>query len=222
MALWVGQFGIEGGEARETTPWVGAYPDPGGAEDPSDLYLLVTPALPGSEEFCGEMKDVVAETFHKTKLSLTGGLLNALRGANQNLRDWNKRSLQEHRVAAGVSALAVQDGRAYIGQVAPASAIFYREGELMALEPELPDAREPLGTDDEFHPDFRRFDLEAGDRILLLSPALADVLSEDDLQDAMRRTGEEALPVLYRLARDAGDCAALLVIVENVPAPTRE
>ncbi len=49
MALWVGQFGMEGGEAREKTSWVGAYPDPGRAEEPSDLYVLVTPALPGSE-----------------------------------------------------------------------------------------------------------------------------------------------------------------------------
>jgi hypothetical protein len=219
MALWVGQFGIEGGEARETTPWVGAYPDPGRAEDPSDLYLVVTPALPGSEEFCGEMKDVVAETFHRTKLSLTGGILQALRGAHQNLRDWNKRSLAEHRVAAGVSCLAVQDGRAYTAQVAPASAVFYRAGEITTLEPELPDAREPLGLEDEFRPDFRRFDLETGDRLLLLSPALAEALSEDDLHDAFSRAGEDALPMLYRAGRDIPDCAALLVIVQDGPAP---
>lgn len=217
MALWVGQFGIEGGEAREKTSWVGAYPDPGRAEEPSDLYVLVTPATPGSEEFCGEMKDVVGEAFHRDKLSLTGGMLRALRGAHQNLRDWNKRSLPDHQVAAGISCLAVQDGRAYSAQVAPARALFYRGGELMEIAPELADALEPLGKEEEFRPDFRRFDLEANDRILLLTPSLAEVLTENDLKEALGRTGEESLPQLYRCARGAGDCGALLVIVTDDP-----
>lgn len=212
MALWVGQFGVEGGEAREQTSWVGAYPDPGSAEEPSDLYVLVTPALPGSEEFCGEMKDVVGQAFHRYKLSLTGGILRALKGAHQNLRDWNRRSLRDHQVAAGISCLAVQGGRAYTAQVAPARALFFRCGELMPIEPALPEAREPLGVAEEFRPDFRRFDLEAGDRILMLTPALADGLSREDISDALGRTGEEALPQIYRRARGAGDCGALLVI----------
>lgn len=219
MTLWVGQFGMEGGEAREHTSWVGAYPDPGHAEQPSDLYVLVTPALPGSEEFCGEMKDVIGESFHRHKLSLTGGILHALRGAHQNLRDWNQRSLPDHKVAAGVSCLAVQDGRAYTAQVAPAHAVFFRRGELMTIEPNLPGAGQPLGLEDDFRPDFRRFDLEAGDRILLLTPALADGLSHDDLADVLSHTGEEALPRLYRRAQGAGDCGALLVIVTDEPAP---
>lgn len=217
--MWVGQFGIENGEARETTPWVGAYPDPGRSDEPSDLYVLVTPALPGSEEFCGEMKDAVAEEFHRSKLSLTGGMLHSLRSAHLNLRDWNRRSLAEHHVAAGVSCLAVQDGHAYTGQVAPASAVFYRRGDMMMLTPDLPDATEPLGLHDEFRPDFRRFDLEAGDRLLLLSPSLAEALTEEDLKDALERTGEESLPQIYRKARGTGDCAALLVIVEDDPLP---
>jgi hypothetical protein len=219
MSLWIGQFGIEDGEAREKTSWVGAYPDPVSGDDPSDLYLLVTPARPGSEEFCAEMKDVVGEAFHRGKLSLTGGILQALRGAHQNLRDWNKRSLAGHEVAAGVSCLAVQDGRAYTGQVAPARAFFYRDGELMSIEPELPDATQPLGLKEDFRPDFRRFDLQAGDRILLLTPALAEAISEADLREALERTGEESLPRIYHAARGAGDCGALLVIAGDDPPP---
>ena len=219
MTLWVGQFGMEGGEARENTSWVGAYPDPQRADDPSDLYVLVTPAMPGSEEFCGEMKDVIGESFHRHKVSLTGGILHALRGAHQNLRDWNQRSLPDHTVAAGVTCLAVQDRRAYTAQVAPARAVFFRRGELMTIEPDLVGSREPLGLEDDFRPDFRRFDLEPGDRILLMTPALADGLSNDDLTDLLSRAGEEALPQLYRRAQGAGDCGALLVIVTDEPAP---
>ena len=163
MALWVGQFGVENGEAKETTSWVGAYPDGGRSEEPSDLYLLVTPALPGSEEFCGELKDVVASAFHRDKATLTGGMLRALQAAHQNLREWNRRSLADHWVSAGVNCLAVQEGRAYTAQVDPACTIFLRRGELHRVTPELPEAREALGAEDEFRPDFRRFDLAAGE-----------------------------------------------------------
>jgi hypothetical protein len=111
----------------------------------------------------------------------------------------------------------VQGERAYTAQVAPARAVFCRRGELMTIEPDLEGAREPLGLEDDFRPDFRRFDLETGDRILMLTPALAEGLSGDDLADVLSRTGEEALPLLYRRAQGAGDGGALLVIVTDEP-----
>src|SRR3990172_2586925 len=152
--LWVGEFGIADGEAREETPWVGAYPEPGRGEDPSDLYLIVDPALPGSEEFCAEMKEAIGSVFHKTKVSLTGGLLGALRSAHEHLRDWNRRSMKDSRVAAGVSCLALQGQAGYLAQVGPAAAVLYRNRSLQQLRPRLPDALEPLGLFDDFWPDF--------------------------------------------------------------------
>ncbi len=218
--LWVGQFGIAGGEARENTPWLGAFPDHGRAEEPSDLYLVVEPATEGSEEFCEELKEAIGEVFHKEKLSLTGGLLRALKGAHENLREWNRRSLKDHRVAAGVSCLAARpDGReAYLAQVGPASAARCCEGELLLLSPSLPDATEPLGLYDEFWPQFSRFELGVGDRLLLMSPALAQALPPEQLSAALALPPEEALQTLYRQARSLPNCAALLVA--TLPDPT--
>jgi hypothetical protein len=215
--LWVGQFGIAAGEAREDTPWVGAYPDPGRDEDTSDLYVLLHPALPGSEEFLGEMKDAIGEAFHREKASLTGGVLRALRSAHENLRDWNRRSLREHRVAAGVACLATRDGRGYLAQVAPAAAVWLHGARLNPITPELPDATEPLGLYDDFWPQFTAFDFEEGDRLLLLSPNLLVVLEPEPLTQALQRSGEDALPELYRQARDVENCGALLVAAEAGP-----
>ena len=67
------------------------------------------------------MKDAIGDIFHESKASLTGGMLRALRSAHENLRDWNRRSLKEHRVAAGVSCLAMHDNEAYLAQVGPGS-----------------------------------------------------------------------------------------------------
>ena len=209
--LWVGQFGIADGEAREETPWVGAFPEPGRSDEPSDLYVIVEAALPGSEEFCDELKQAIGNLFHKAKMSLTGGILRSLTAAHENLRDWNRKSIKEHRVAAGVSCLAVRGQEAYLAQVAPASAFLFRAGVLRKLEPRLPEALEPLGLYDEFRPDFWHFELAAGDRLLLLSACLAQALSEPKVAAALSLPGEEALPALYRQARSLTDCGALLV-----------
>ncbi|MBI2913985.1 MAG: hypothetical protein HYY03_08705 [Chloroflexi bacterium] len=209
--LWVGQFGIVDGEAREHTPWVGTFPDPSPGEEPSDLYLIVEPALPGSEEFCAELAQAIGRVFHQRKASLTGGILRALRAAHENLRDWNHKSLKEHRVAAGVSCLALRGHEAYLAQVAPASAVLYRQRSLRTLEPALPDAAEPLGLYDDFWPDYSRFELAEGDRVLLLSPPLARSLPAEELAAALALPAEEALPAFYRQARSLPNCGAVLV-----------
>jgi len=209
--LWVGQFGVEGGEARETTPWVGVYQDSGRSEEPSHLYVLVTPALPGSEEFCGEMKDAIGGAFHREKASLTGGVLRALQEAHENLRDWNRRSLKDHRVAAGVSCLALSGDRAFLAQAGPAAAAYFHAGRVQTVRPVVADALEPLGLFDDFWPEFTRFDLQEGDSLLLLSPVFLEALDPGDLARALALPSDDALPELYRLARGIDDCAALLL-----------
>ncbi len=217
--IWAGQFGIADGEAREETPWVGAFPERARTGEPADLYLIVEPATAGSEEFCAEMKQAIGESFHKSKLSLTGGILRALRAAHENLREWNRRSLKDHRVAAGVSCIAVRGNQAYVAQVAPAAAAFYRRGAVQQLRPALPQSTEPLGLHEEFWPDFSQFELRDGDRLLIMSQVLADTLAAEELAAALARSGEDALPELYRRARSLSNCGALLLAAGPDPAP---
>ncbi len=81
----------------------------------------------------------------------------------------------------------------------------------MRIEPRMAEATEPLGLYEEFRPDFTHYELEDDDRILILSPRLAEKLSDTELSEALAQAGEEALPALYRRARDVPDCGALLV-----------
>jgi hypothetical protein len=211
---WVAQFAVRGGEARPESPWIGAYPDPGRAEYASDLYVLVTPAGPGSEEFCTELKDALAEVYHRDKVSLTGGLLRAVQSAHADLEEWNRRSLRDQKVAAGVSCLAAgEDGRACLAQVAPAAAVHYRPGRMEALRPALPEATEPIGLYDDLRPEFSMIELEPGDRLLLATPGLADALSPEEFRAVLSLEEEEVLPELYRRVRDLPQCAALLIAV---------
>jgi hypothetical protein len=209
--LWVGQFGIAGGQALADTPWVGVYPEEVRGPDASDLYLLVEPVTAGSAEFCAELKEAVASVFHSSKASLTGGLLRALQGAHENLREWNRRSVKDQRIAVGVSCVAVRGQEAYLAQVAPAGAVFYRDGEAELLQPSLPDATEPLGLYEEFWPEFSRFDMETGDRLLLLSPGLVQAVPPEEPAASLRLPTEEVLPAFYRCVRSLPDCGAVLL-----------
>jgi hypothetical protein len=209
--LWVGQFGIADGQAREETPWVGVFPEDVRGPDSSDLFVIVEAATAGSEEFCAELKEAVGSVFHKSKVSLTGGLLRALQAAHENLREWNRRSMRDSWVAAGVSCVAVRGEEAYLAQVAPASAALYRGGDTRSLRPQLPDAMEPLGLYDEFWPEFSHFEMDPGDRLLLLTPRLAASLPEETLAGSLALAAEEVLPALYRQAHSLPDCGALLV-----------
>ena len=216
--LWVNQFGIVDGQVREESPWVGVFPE-GGRLEPQeavDLFVLVEPALPGSEDYCRDLSQAIGKQFRESRISLTGGILRALKAAHENLRDWNRRSLKQHRVAAGVSCLALRGGdapawEAYLGQVTPAAAAVLHNGSLARLEPTLPDAAEPLGLHEEFWPDLSRHQLREGDRLLLLSSGLTAALSDQELSEALRLPPEDTLPLLYRKGKEMPLCAAILI-----------
>ena len=209
--LWLGQFGIADGKAQEETSWVGVFPDETRGPEASDLLLIVQPATAESVEFCVELKEAVGSVFHKSKFSLTGGLLRALREAHEDLREWNRKSLKEHWVAAGISCAAVRGNEVYLAQVAPAGAAFYRDGEIRQVRPQLADALEPLGMFDEFWPEFSLFEMEEGDRLLLMTPGLAQSLPEDGLGGSLTLPADEVLPAVYRQANALPDCGAVLV-----------
>ena len=206
VMLWVGQLGIVDGEAREESPWVGVYPEPSRSEQqPVDLYLVVEPALPDSEQYCAQLAAAIGSTFHERRSSLTGGLLRALQDAHQDLHEWNRKSMKEHRVAAGVSCLAVRGREAYLAQVAPACVLELSQGVVSRRLPRLPDACEPLGLHEEFWPDFSRYELSNGDRLLLVTTALADAIPDEEWGEMLRLPPPEVLSAVYRRVLQQGE-----------------
>ena len=211
--LWVGQFGIIDGQPREDSPWVGVFAESDRAdpEEAMDLFVLVEPARPESEDACRELASTIGAKFRERRLSLSGGILRGLEAAHEELREWNRKSLKEHRAGAGVSCLALRGGACYLGQVAPAACVILRAGTVVRLAPQLPDAAEPLGLHEEFWPDLSQHELSEGDRLLLLSPGLSAALSDEELGEALALEPDETLPALYRKAKGLDRCAALLV-----------
>ncbi len=210
IKTWVGRFSIVEGQVREEGPWLGAFLRRLPEDDSRDFYVLAEPALPGSEEFCGQLVEVVGRLFQKESLSLTGALLRSLRAAHETLREWNRKSLREHQVAAGATCVLLRGRTAYLAQVGPSLAYFYRGGRLTAMTPQDEIAQAPLGLGEEFRPHVTRCDLEPGDLLLVASSRLASVADDTAVAGALARGPDDALPELFLLTRDLLNFSALL------------
>jgi hypothetical protein len=210
IRTWVGRFSIVEGQVREEGPWLGVFLRQLPEDDSRGLYVLVEPALPGSEEFCAQLVEVVGRLFQKESLSLTGALLRSLRAAHENLREWNRKSLREHQVAAGATCLLLRGRTAYLAQVGPSLAYFCRDGKLTAMTPQDEGAQAPLGLAEEFRPHITRYDLEPGDLLLVASSRLATIADEAAVAGVLARGPDDALPELFLLTRDLLNFSALL------------
>ncbi|MGA2285262.1 MAG: hypothetical protein ABSG55_03200 [Dehalococcoidia bacterium] len=211
VRTWVGQFGVVRGQAQQAGPWQGKFSLQPSNEEPVDLYVLAQPALPGSEEFCGQLVAVVGHLFERENLSITGALTKAIAAAHENLRDWNRRSLREHQVGAGLSCLVVRGTVAYLAQAGPSLAYFRRGDSVRRLVAEDPPAAVALGLADDLRPQLRRYDLAPGDLLIVASPALTDVVDEDHIRSLLALDAEEALSELYLLTRDQPDFSVFLL-----------
>jgi hypothetical protein len=215
--IWVGQFSIVGGEAREEGPWTGLFPPRAGAG--THLYVLVEPAGAGSAEVCQPLAAAIGRLFQQQRLSVTGGILAALRGAHQQLRDWNQKSLRQHWVGAGATCLALQSGEAYVAQAGPSLAYCRQRARLLTVAPPGPPASEPIGTAEEFYPHFSRYPITTGDAMLLAGSSLTTAVGEDVVASLLSLSPQDVLPELYLRVRHLSEFAALLVAFLPSEAP---
>ena len=153
MGISVGRFAIVEGDARERGPWLIEQARDG---DPRvvQLIVLVEPVDERSAEFCEDVAGAVADLFVSEELSLTGGLVRAIRRAHANLAEWNRRSLREHRVAVGVTCVVLRNGEATIAQAGPGLVYLMSEDGTRRVTTAGEPAANPLGSEGEITPQF--------------------------------------------------------------------
>ena len=209
MGIWVGRYSIVGGEVQEHGPWLverrRVHDD-----EAVRLIVMAEPVDARSAEFAHEIADAVAALFRRESLSLTGGLLRALRQAHGNLAEWNRRSLREHQVAVGVTCVAIRDGEATVAQVGP-SAVYVRSGDgVRRIVTAGEAAAVPLGGSEAIEPAFSRVEL-ADEPLLLLSSAVEDAIGIDAIAASMALGPERALSDLFLRTRGVADMSAALI-----------
>lgn len=231
VKTWVGRFAIVDGQAEEEGPYLRSFPRQRPDDDEDELYVLVEPAGAGSEEHAPQLVDAVGRVYRQDTLSITGGLLRSLRAAHEQLRDWNRRSLPEHQVTAGVSCLAVQGRTAYLAQAGPGVAYHVGDGRLRRIAPEDA-AAEPVGRPEQIEPAISRFHLSPGDLLLVAPSKIDELVDEAAMRSALLQGADGALKELFRLAREEQEFSLILLAcvveseLESVPeaggAPDRE
>lgn len=209
MTTWVGRYAIVGGQVQEHGPWL-VDRQRQREEETLRLLVLTEPSDTRSADFCKEVAEAIAALFARESLSITGGLLRALRLAHGNLADWNRRSLREHRVSLGVTCVAIRDGEAVIAQVGPGIAYLAGPHEIRRLATAGTSAAHPLGSDEAVEPMFTATPL-AGYEILLLSSTAEPVIGQQAIEEALVVGPERALAELFRRTRGVTDMTAVLV-----------
>lgn len=218
MGTWVGRYAIVGGEVREDGPWLAEqlrFSD----EERVHLFVLADPADERSAAFCQEVASAVADLFAAESLSLTGGLLRALRQAHRNLAEWNSRSLREHRVSIGVTCVAVRGDSATVAQAGPGVVYVAAPDGVRRITSEGGDAAQPLGGVDRLEPLFTGMPLEET-KILALSSAAEEAAGSAAISQALGREPDRALAEVFRLTRQVDDMTA--VLIADVPDAATE
>ncbi len=209
MTVWVGRYAMVSGQVREHGPWL---VDRVRRREEESLRVLVLaePMDARSVEFCQEVAEAVAALFARESLSITGGLLRALRQAHANLAEWNRRSLREHRVAVGVTCVVVRDDEVLVAQAGP-GCVYLRQGDRVTrLATEGLPAALPLGGDEPIDPLFTSGTLTDG-QVLLLTSNAEQALGHRTIEAALNAGPEHALARLFPHTRNLTDMTAVLV-----------
>ncbi|MEX2247896.1 MAG: hypothetical protein WEC75_14570 [Dehalococcoidia bacterium] len=211
VRTWVGRFTIVDGHAQEEGPWLGSLIRQRPDDDADELYVVVEPASEVSAGYTAQLVDVIARLYAKDPLSLTGALTRSLRAAHEHLREWNRKSLKEHRVAAGATCLALRGPEAYIAQHGPSLAYVLSDGEFRRLQADDAAFEASLGMADEFEPRLTRISLAPGDLVLVASTELDAIVPAEHVQRILERGADDALSELYMLARGRADFSLVLL-----------
>jgi hypothetical protein len=212
VRTWVGRFCVDGGRVEEEGAWLGSLIRQRPDDDPDELYVLIEPAAAGSEQYTSQLVDVIAQLYAKDPLSLTGALTRSLRAAHEHLRDWNRKSLPEHRVGAGASCLALRGTDAYLAQAGPSLAyVLTAAGDFRRVEADQPIFDEALGVAERFEPGLLRLKLEPGDLVLLASSRLDAIAPADHVRRILERGADDALPEFYLLTKDEPQMSLVLL-----------
>ncbi len=222
MQTWTARFVVDHGRVTEEGGLLRTFPRRRMDEPDVDLHILADPSGTKGADLGAQAIDNVGKLFLDDKLSLTGGMLRAVRSTHQTLQDWNRRSMPSDQVTTGITAALLNGTAVYLLQTGPGLAFLRHDGALRRLDVE-PEALAPLG-EETLEPALRRIDLEPGDVLVVASEALLDVTNESSLDTLLARGIDEALPELYLLTRDLPSFAlfAVTCFEQDGPEPQAE
>jgi hypothetical protein len=199
-----------------------------------NFYVVLELSGPptGRDIVAGQLTQAMRRAYQGWRGSITAGLRQAVREANELLIEENRNSLPGERRVGGVSCVVLRDDDLFIAQLGPAAVFLLGEGEetrfpdispwLDGIPPEEMDAA-PLGERHDPNVDLFHSKVSLGDTLLMADSELARSLTTADwpdilaqipvvevLKDLMARGGGRDLSALVvRLGEEAAQGAPL-------------
>jgi hypothetical protein len=216
--LRVGQFAIVDHEPVDRGPNAGIFHGRGPHDDRAELFVVAEGTTPAGEAFAGHVISALGQAFTSLDMSLTGALRRLFLEADQNVRDWNARSIAQHRVSLGLSCFGRRGAQAVIAQAGPTVAYHLSGRQVTAYSPGDEHAR-AIGTASTI-PQLTRINLTDGDRVLLISTAALQELDDEVIGGILALPEEQVLADLYHRLSHLRHLTALLVTTADAPADT--
>jgi hypothetical protein len=188
------------------------------------LYLLVTSRAGGARarEATRLVADAIrSEYYYDESAGIRVCLMKAIQVANKRLSHARERSALGAAAGTagpiGVALAVVRDTELYVCTIGPAEAYLNRGARLSTL----PDPHRDRGLpSDEVEPDVWRGEIDVGDQLLLVSPAIVEALGSDALKDALvtlhPQAAAETLGARFRDAGGAGSDGVLVIEAAEV------
>jgi hypothetical protein len=208
--LWIGQFNIVGGHVQEQGPWVSTF-QAEAAGEPVRLYVVTEPARPGSEQYTEQLGEAIGTLFSRHDFSITGNMTRALRAAHEHLRDWNRTTMPEEQVGAGVSLLVLREDVGYLAQAGPSIALYGDGTRARRFSAPNGSAQQSIGLAADLRPAVTRIELGLGESVLLSGSALASSLQDEHGPALLGMEPEEALGQVYVMLKEQQNLGAILI-----------
>ncbi len=188
------------------------------------LHILVEVAGPSSrDEISRELVNIVKDEYFRVPGGITNGLRQGIRAANEFLYQRNQELSEGMPYVAGISCAVLSDDHLYLGQGGPAFACVVRNGEVWPFPPLAWDeggrvSFSPLGVKERLaEVGLNHHRLEAGDVVVLSSPALPEQVGQEEFREALAPGAKEALANLAELV-EGGDFSAIIIkLSEEIP-----
>ncbi|MEX2081706.1 MAG: hypothetical protein WEC33_08830, partial [Dehalococcoidia bacterium] len=208
--LQVGQFAIVDHEPVDRGPNAGMFHGKGPHDDRAELYAVAEGTTPAGESFAGHVVSAIGQAWQSHDMSLTGALGQVFREGERNLREWNTKSIAQHRVSLGLTCFARRGNQAVVAQAGPSVAFHLSGGKLTSYFPDEEHAR-PLGFGGIPNPQLNRITLASGDRLLLLSTIALRELDDGLIAGILALGPDKILPELYQRLKELRNVTVLLI-----------
>jgi len=194
-----------------------------------NLYIVTEVSGPeaGRDAVARQVAETMRDAYYGRRGSITAGLQQALREANNLLFDENRNSLPTERRTAGASCVVLRDGDLFVAQAGPALVYLAHEGQISRLPEVSPwldgfpleemDAA-PLGERHETNISLFHTPAREGDTVLLANCDLARQIPIDDWPQLLEIDPVESVLEEVLAACQGSDLSALVVRLGEEPA----